>query len=71
MKYIKGQDRNQTSIFPVSMEASIGQNNEVRIIDLFVDSLAIADMGFRTDFEENAALPITPKICSNFISMAT
>jgi len=61
MKYIKGQDRSQTSIFPVSMEASIGQNNEVRIIDLFVDSLAIADMGFRTDFEENGRPAYHPK----------
>ncbi len=61
MKYIKGQDRNQTSIFPVSMEASIDQNNEARFIDLFVDSLDIATMGFKTEFNENGRPAYHPK----------
>ncbi|HED37426.1 MAG TPA: transposase, partial [Ignavibacteria bacterium] len=61
MKYIIGQDRNQTSIFPVSMEAYIDQDNEVRIIDLFVDSLSIASMGFKTEFDENGRPAYHPK----------
>ena len=28
-------------------------DNEVRMIDLFVDNLPIKDYGFRTDFTEN------------------
>jgi len=53
MKFIKGYDRNQTHLFPVSLEESIDVDNEVRIIDLFVDSLKLTDYGFKMDFIEN------------------
>jgi transposase len=53
MKFITGQDRLQTQLFPVSLDATIDKDNEVRIIDLFVDSLRIKDFGFRVDFPEN------------------
>ena len=53
MKYIQGKSRTQTSLFPVSLEASIDDDNEVRIIDLFVDSLKIEEYGFKVDFVEN------------------
>jgi hypothetical protein len=50
MKYIQGHNRNQINLFPVSLDQSIDPDNEVRMIDLFVDSLSIKDYGFRTDF---------------------
>lgn len=53
MKFIEGHNRNQIYLFPVSLDQSIDPDNEVRIIDLFVDSLSIKDYGFRTDFPEN------------------
>ena len=53
MKFIQGHNRTQINLFPVSLDESIGPDNEVRIIDLFVDSLSIKDYGFRTDFTEN------------------
>jgi len=53
MKFIQGHNRTQINLFPVSLDQSIDPNNEVRIIDLFVDSLSIKDYGFRTDFTEN------------------
>jgi transposase len=53
MKFIQGQDRTQINLFPVSLDESIDPENEVRIIDLFVDSLSIKDFGFRMDFIEN------------------
>jgi len=53
MKFIQGHNRNQINLFPVSLDQSIDLDNEVRIIDLFVDSLSIKDFGFRTDFIEN------------------
>lgn len=40
-------------IFPMSLESSIGADNEVRVIDLFVDSLSLKDYGFDMDFIEN------------------
>lgn len=53
MKFIQGHSRNQINLFPVSLDNSIDPDNEVRIIDLFVESLSIKDFGFRTDFTEN------------------
>ncbi len=53
MKFIIGQDRKQINLFPVSLDQSVDQDNEVRIIDLFVESLSTKDYGFRTDFTEN------------------
>jgi len=53
MKFITGQNREQIHLFPLSVDASIGTNNEVRMIDLFVDALKLSAYGFRTDFIEN------------------
>jgi transposase len=53
MKFIQGHNRTQINLFPVSLDQSIDPDNEVRIIDLFVDSLSIKDYGFRKDFVEN------------------
>lgn len=53
MKFIKGQDRTQTQLFPVSLEQSIGPKNEVRLIDLFVDKLPMENFGFDKKFVEN------------------
>ena len=53
MKFIQGHNRNQITLFPVSLDQSVSPDNDVRIIDLFVDSLSIKDYGFRTDFPEN------------------
>ena len=61
MKYIIGKDRNQAAIFPVSLDEAIDQDNEVRVIDLFVDSLDIEKMGFRVNFGENGRPAYHPK----------
>jgi len=61
MKYIIGQNREQVSIFPISIDAAIDKDNEVRIIDLFVDSIDIDKMGFRTDYGENGRPAYHPK----------
>ena len=53
MKYIKGKDRDQLNLFPVSINAFITEDNEVRLIDLFVDSLNLQEFGFRMDCVEN------------------
>ena len=53
MKYIKGQNREQMTIFPVSLDSSVSEDNEVRLIDAFVDSLPLEEYGFRLDYGEN------------------
>ena len=60
MKFIQGQNRTQTHLFPVSLEQSIDQDNEVRIIDLFVDSLSLQEYGFKLEFVENGRPAYNP-----------
>ena len=62
MKFIQGHDRNQTHLFPVSLEQSIDMDNEVRLIDLFVDSLNLVDYGFIMDFIENGRPAYHPSV---------
>jgi len=62
MKFIQGYDRNQTALFPVSLEQSIDQDNEVRLIDLFVESLSLEDFGFKMRFPENGRPAYHPKV---------
>lgn len=53
MKFIQGQNRDQTYLFPVSLNEAVAPENEVRLIDVFVDSLKLEEFGFKTDFIEN------------------
>ena len=53
MKYIQGQSRTQTSLFPISLEDSIDPTNEVRLIDIFVCSLDLEKFGFELHHGEN------------------
>lgn len=46
MKYIKGHDRLQITLFPDCIEDYIGEDNPVRVIDTFVDSLDLTVAGF-------------------------
>lgn len=53
MKFIQGQNREQTYLFPVSLDDAVDAENEVRLIDVFVDSLKLKEFGFKSDFIEN------------------
>ncbi|QLF92306.1 IS1182 family transposase [Pseudomonas sp. ABC1] len=46
MAYIQGESRNQTSLFPVSLEELIPEDHLVRVIDLYVASLDLGHLGF-------------------------
>ncbi len=61
MKYIEGQDRFQTCLFPTSLDAAIGENNEIRVIDLFVDHLDLGVMGFTVQYVDNGRPAYHPK----------
>jgi len=53
MKYIQGQNRIQTYLFPVTLDDAISADNEVRLIDVFVNSLALESYGFQIEHIEN------------------
>lgn len=53
MKYLEGKDRRQVEFYTQSLDDTISLENEVRVIDAFVSSLPMAELGFRMDFIEN------------------
>ena len=46
MQFIQGNNRTQSILFPESLDQIVSQDNEVRIIDLFVESISISDFKF-------------------------
>ena len=45
-RFIEGADRQQSTLFPECLEDWIGEDNPVRVIDVFVDELDLADLRF-------------------------
>src|SRR3954453_23646284 len=45
-RFVEGTDRGQNTMFPECLEDWIGENNSVRVIDVFVDELDLAELGF-------------------------
>ncbi len=53
MRYIQGQDRNQITLFPISIDQVISKDHEIRLIDAFINSLDLESFGFYVNHEEN------------------
>ena len=51
MIYIQGKDRTQSVLFSDSLDNIINQNHEVRLIDLFVESIQLKDFDFKLKTE--------------------
>ena len=45
-RFVKGADRGQSTLFPECLDDWIDENNPVRVIDAFVDTLALGELGF-------------------------
>src|ERR1700739_2630732 len=45
-RFVEGTDRGQSTLFPECLGDWIGEDNPVRVIDVFVDELDIAELGF-------------------------
>ena len=45
-RFIQGQDRTQSTLLPELLDEYITEDNPVRVIDAFVDQLALATLGF-------------------------
>ena len=71
-EHIEGLNRNQTALFPQTLEDYVDKENPVRFIDAFVDSLNLEKLGFKHLYqlrlEDHHMIQLT---FSNSISMAT
>jgi transposase len=45
-RFIEGEDRGQSTLFPERLEDWIGEDNPVRVIDVFVEELDLCGLGF-------------------------
>ena len=45
-RFIEGEDRNQSTLFPECLDDYIAEDNPVRVIDVFVDELDLSQLGF-------------------------
>ena len=45
-RYIAGDNRQQTTLFPQSLDEYIAEDNPVRVVDVFVDELNLSKLGF-------------------------
>lgn len=46
-RFIKGEDRTQSTLFPESLDEYITEDNTVRVIDVFVDEMDLGRLGFK------------------------
>ena len=46
--FIKGESRKQTTLFPEALDDYITEDNPIRVIDVFIDSLDLSRLGFKT-----------------------
>lgn len=59
--YKQGTNRNQTLLFPPTLEELISEDNPVRVIDVFVDTLDLKQLGFsKTILAPTGCSPYNP-----------
>jgi transposase len=50
--FIQGEDRTQATLFPERLDDYVAEDSPVRVIDVFIDELDLADLGFKTQPNE-------------------
>ena len=70
MSYINGMNRDQVLLFPEVLDDYIADNNPVRVIDVYVDSLDLEALGFKYALPKELDVhpPILPT-CSSLTFM--
>jgi transposase len=61
-RFVEGMDRGQATLLPECLEDWVDENNPVRAVDVFVEALDLAELGFDfMDFLPGNAGPLMPK----------
>jgi len=62
MEFIHGEDRTQTILFPETIDEYVHEDSAARVIDVFIDTLDLAAVGFsRLEPKETGRPPYDPK----------
>ena len=63
-RFVEGEDRSQSTLFPERLDDYVGENNPVRVVDVFVDELDLGGLGFsRVEPLQLAGRVITHRFC--------
>jgi transposase len=63
-RFVEGADRGQSTLFPECLDDWVDENNPVRVIDAFVDTLALAELGFEGSSRRRLdGRLIIPRLC--------
>jgi hypothetical protein len=64
MEFISGENRNQIVLLPEGVEDYVDDNNPVRVIEVYINGLDLAALGFpvRSPMRQDGPCT-TPKIC--------
>ena len=61
-RYVVGQDRSQSTLFPEVLDDYIAEDNPVRVVDVFVDELDLKDLGFEgAEPEADRSAVVSPR----------
>ena len=60
--FIEGENRQQATLFPERLDDYINEENSVRVIDVFIDSLDLSGLGFKTKAENTGRPGYHPSI---------
>ncbi len=62
MAYIHGEDRHQITLFPEAVDDYISEENPVRVIEAYVNTLNLAELGFlKTEPKDTGRPPYNPQ----------
>ena len=53
-RFIEGQSRTQSTLFPEVLDDYIHEDNPIRAVDMFINSLDLSDLGFTKEAKANA-----------------
>ncbi len=56
-RFIEGESRTQTALFPACLEDVIRDDNPVRVIDAFIDELDLGKLGFDRSLSKETGRP--------------
>ena len=51
-RFIAGEDRSQSTLFPERIDDYVTEDNAVRVVDVFIDDLDLSGLGFKTESKE-------------------
>ena len=45
-RFVEGEERNQITLFPERLDDYVGDDNPIRVVDVFVDELDLGGLSF-------------------------